>query len=80
MINVIAESFVGGGTIKSTCKKYLQEVLSLTSEKMKKTQRPLSTPEVTFLSSNLEGIVLRHDDPMVILATMVNVEVKRVIG
>ena len=80
MINVIAGSFSGGGTTNSARKKYLQEVLSLTSEKMKKTQRLFSTPEVIFLSSNLEGIVPRHDDPMVILATMVNAEVKRVIG
>ena len=59
-INII----VGGGTMKSAGKKHLQEVLSLSSEKMKMTHKPSSTPEIVFSSSDLNGIVLGHDDPM----------------
>ena len=64
--------------MKSAHKKHLQEVLSLSSEKMKKTHKPSSTPEIVFSSSNLEGFILGHNDPMIISAIMVNAEVKRV--
>ena len=47
-INVIARCFARGGATKSARKRYLQEVLSLSSEKMKKMQRLSSTPEMTF--------------------------------
>ena len=75
-INVIA-GFAGGGTTKSAHKKHLQEVLSLASKKMK-IQKPSPIPEITFSSSNLEGVIPGHDDPMIISAVMVNAEVKRV--
>lgn len=45
---------------------------------MKKTHKPSSTPEIVFSSSNLEGIIIGHNDPMIISAIMVNAEVKRV--
>ena len=35
--------------------------------------------EIVFLSSDLEGVILRHDDPIVISTVMVNAEVKRVL-
>ena len=34
-------------------------------------------PEITFSNSNLEGVILGHDDPMIISAVMVNTEVKK---
>lgn len=43
---------------------------------MKKTQKPSYTPEIVFSSSDLGGIIPGHDDLMVILALMVNAEVK----
>ena len=77
-INVIAGGFVGGGTTKSVRKKNLQQVLSMISEKMKKSYKPLSTPEIVFSSSDLEGIILGHDDAMIISIVLVNVNLKRV--
>ena len=76
-INVIARGFAGGGMTKSARKKHLQEVLSLPSEKMKKTHKLSSTPKIVFSGTDLEGIMLGHDNPMVILAMMVNAEVKK---
>ena len=35
-------------------------------------------PEITFSSSDLEGVIPGHDDPMIISVGMVNVEVKMV--
>ena len=67
-INVIAGGFVGGSMMKSTRKKHLQEVLSLTLEKMKKTYKPSSTLEIVFSSSDLEGTIPSHDDPIIISA------------
>ena len=46
--------------------------------KMKKVHKPSSTPEIIFSNSDLQGVVPGHDDPMVISAIMVNVEVKQV--
>ena len=77
-INVIAGGFVEGGTTKSTCKKYLQEILSLLTEEMKKTRKLLPIPDIIFSSSDIEGVVPRHNDPMIILVVMVNIEGKRV--
>ena len=57
---------MGGDTTNSAHKKHLQEVLSLSSEKMKKAHKPSPTPKIVFTSSNLEGIVSGHDDPMII--------------
>ena len=62
-INVIAGGFVGGHTAKSVCKKHLQEVLSLSTTKMKKIHKPSSTPEIVFSSSDLEGVVPGHTTP-----------------
>ena len=45
---------------------------------MKKVHKPSSTSEIIFSSSDLEGVISGHDDPMVILAVMVNAEVKLV--
>ena len=64
--------------MKSAYKKHLQEVLSLSFEKMKKTYKPSSTPEIIFSSSNLEGIIPRHDNSMITSVVMVKVEVKKV--
>ena len=63
--------------MKSTCKKHLHEVLSLSSRKMKMTQKLSATLEIVFSSSDLEGVIPRHDEPMIISAVMVNVEVKK---
>ena len=46
--------------------------------RMKKPHKLSATPEIVFLSSDFEGVVPGHDDLMIILAKMVNVEVKRV--
>ena len=35
-------------------------------------------PEITFSNSDLEGVILGHDDLMIISAVIVNAEVKRV--
>ena len=59
-------------------KKHLQEVLSLSSKTMKKTWKPLPTSEIIFSNSDIEGVVPRHDDPMIISVVMVNTQVKRV--
>ena len=45
---------------------------------MKKTYKPSFTPKIVFSSSDLEGIFLGHDDPMIISTMMVNTEVKKV--
>ena len=63
---------------KSIQKKHLQEVLSLSFEKIKKTHKLLPAFDIIFSSPNLEGVVPGHDDPMIILAVMVNGEVKRI--
>ena len=63
---------------KSARKRHLQEVLSLSVTRMKKLHKLFATPEIVFSSSDFEGVVLRHDDPMIISAKMVNAEVKRV--
>ena len=78
-INVIAGMFMGGNTIKSTQKKHCYEVLSLLSEKMKKTHKPSPTPEIVFSSFELERIIPRHNNPMIISTKIVNAEVKRVV-
>ena len=44
---------------------------------MKKPYKPSVTPEIVFWSSDFEGVVPGHDDPMIISAKMVNAEVKR---
>lgn len=44
---------------------------------MKKAHNTSSTPEIVFSNSDLEGVVPRHDDPMVISSKMVNTVVKR---
>ena len=75
-VNVIAGGFAGGGMTKLARKKHLQEVLSLSSGKIKK-PKPSLALEIVFSSFDLEGIILGHD-PMVISAIMVNVEVKKV--
>ena len=77
-INAIARGFVGDGMTKSASKKPLQAVQSLSSEKMKKIHRPSSTFKIIFSSSDLERVVLGHDDLMVISTVIVNAEVKRV--
>ena len=77
-INVIAKGFARGSITKPARKKNLQEVLYLSIEKMKKIHMPLSNPKIFFSSFNFEGIILGHDDPMVISAVMVNAEIKRV--
>ena len=45
---------------------------------MKKTQKLSPTFEIVFSSSDLEGVIPGLDNPMIISAVMVNVEVKRV--
>ena len=45
---------------------------------MKKTQKLSPTPENVFSSLNLEVVIPRHDDPMIISMVMVNTEVNRV--
>ena len=45
---------------------------------MKKMQKSSPTLEIVFSSSNLEGVIPRHNNPMIISAVMVNAEVKRV--
>ena len=77
-INVIARGYAGGGVIKSAHKRHLQEVLSLSATRMKKPHKLSTTPEIVFASSDFQGVVLGHDDPMIISAKMVNAEVKRV--
>ena len=58
--------------------KHLQEVLSLSTAKMKKVHKPSTTPKIMFSSADFEEVVPGHDDRMVISAKMVNAEVKRV--
>ena len=77
-INVIAGAFAGGRATKLTRTKHLQEVLSLSTAKMKKVHKPSTTLEIVFSSSDFEEVVLGHDNLMVISAKMVNAEVKRV--
>ena len=77
-INVIVGGFAGGGVTKSAHKRHLQEVLSLSTTRIKKPYKPPTTPEVVFSSSDFEGVIPGHDDPMIISAKMVNAEVKRV--
>ena len=50
----------------------------MSSHKMKKTNKPSTTPKIVFSSSDLKGIIPGHDDPIIILAVMVNTEVKKV--
>ena len=57
---------------------HLQEVLSLSSEKMKKEQRSSLTPEIIFWSSDLEGVIPGHNDPWSSPHVMANVEMKKV--
>ena len=51
--------------MKSARKKHLQEVLSLSSKNMKNTQKPPLTPEIVFISSNLEEVIPRDNDPVI---------------
>ena len=78
-VNVIAGGFVRGKMTKSAKKKHLQEVFNVSSGKIKKLMSMLPpTLEIVFSSLDLEGMIPRHNDPMIIFAVMVNVEVKRV--
>ena len=45
---------------------------------MKKTYMLSSTSEIIFSSSDLKRVILGHDDPMIILAVIVNTEIKKV--
>ena len=63
-INVIVGGFARSGITKSAYKKHLQEVLSLSAAKMKRAYKLSSTPKIVFSSSDLEGLVPGHDDPM----------------
>ena len=64
---------------KSSRKKHLQEVLNISSGKIKKPSPTLpSMPEIVFSYSNMEGVIPGHNDPMVISTVMVNGELKRV--
>ena len=65
--------------IKFSCKKHLQEVISLSFEKMKRTQKPSPIPKIIFSSLDLEEVIPGHHDPMIISAMVVNAEVKRVL-
>ena len=47
-------------------------------ERKKKMQKLPLTLEIIFSSLDLEGVILGHNDPMIVLAIMVNAEVKRV--
>ena len=76
-INGIVRGFAGGGVTKSACKKHNQEVLSLSTTRMKKLHKPPTTPKIMFSSFDFEEVVLGYDNPMII-AKMVNTEVKRV--
>ena len=78
-INVIAGAFEKGGMTKSARKKHLQEVLNVSSGRIKKLMLALPpTLEIVFSNFDLEGIMPRHDDPMMISAIMVNADVKMV--
>ena len=77
-INVIVRGFAGGGVTKLARKRHLQEVLSLSATRMKKSHNLSATPEIVFSSTNFEGVVPGHDDAMIISTKMVNVEVKRI--
>ena len=68
-INVIVGGFAAGGIMKSAYKKHLL--------KMKKTYKLAFAPEIVFSSSDLKGIILRHDNLMIISAMMVNTKVKK---
>ena len=50
----------------------------MSSKRMKKIQKLSPTPEIVFSISDLESVILGHDDPMIILEVTVNAEVKRV--
>ena len=50
----------------------------MSSKRMKKIQKLSPTPELVFSISDLESVILGHDDPMIILEVTVNAEVKRV--
>ena len=50
----------------------------MSSKKTKKMHKPSPTPKIVFSNSNIEGIVPRYNDPMIISTVIVNVEVKRV--
>ena len=75
-INVISEGFAGRGTTKSVRKKHLKEVLNLSHQASKHKPKGQNFPKVTFWASDLSKIVAKHDDLMVILAVMMNAEVK----
>ena len=76
-INVVAGGFAGDGITKSARKRHLQKVLCLSTIRMKKPHKLHATLEIVFSSSDFEGVVPGHDDPMIISAKMVNAEVKR---
>ena len=65
--------------MKSARKKHLKEVLSISHQRSPVKQKGLSFLEIKFTTSNMSEIISTHDDPMVILAIMVNAEVKRVL-
>ena len=56
----------------------VRNMLSILTTKMKKPHKLPTTPEIVFSNSDFEKVVPGHDDPMIILAKMVNAEVKTV--
>ena len=56
---------------------HLQEVLNLSSTTLGQGCKMSPFPKIVFTSSDMVGIIVRHDDPMVILTMMANAEVKR---
>jgi len=75
IINTIASSFAGGGSSSNSRKRHLREIMNIrTIENTAKEK-----PPITFTDNNFKGIIKNHDDPMVIRAIIVNVDVGRIL-
>ena len=68
-----------GGTItKLAHKKHIQEVFNFVNSKDEEGIQALFHPRIVFSSSDLEGVILGHNDHMIISVMMVNADLKRV--
>ncbi|XP_015940200.1 uncharacterized protein LOC107465743 [Arachis duranensis] len=71
-VHIINGGFAGGGISKSACKRHLKEVYHV-----REGDGSLNLPTITFTQEDAAGIILGHDDPMVITIILANANLHR---
>ncbi|XP_061355090.1 uncharacterized protein LOC133299625 [Gastrolobium bilobum] len=76
--NVISGAFGGGGDTMNARRKYLREVLSIQERSTFKEEAKPDPPLLYFTRKDLEDVMPRHVDGLVITGTLVNCRVKKI--